>query len=79
MIIENLIDENVAEVLRAMVYVEWVSVEEKVQLRKAGYIVLSQGGSFYCITREGKRLLSEYYPEALTRLAENTDRAVACN
>jgi hypothetical protein len=79
MIIENLTDENVAEVLRAMVYVEWVSVEEKVQLRGAGYIVLSQGGSFYNITSKGKLLLAKYYPEALVWLAENTRQAVARN
>ena len=72
-------DENVAEVLRAMVYVDYVSVEERVQLREAGYIALSQGGSFYNITRNGKQLLSRYYPEALTRLAENTARAVRGN
>ena len=79
MIIENLTEDNVAEVLRAGVYAEWVSVEERVQLRMAGYLVLSQGGSFYNITRKGKRLLSKYYPEALVRLAENTACAVASN
>ena len=79
MIIENLTDENVAEVLRAMTYMEWVSVEERVQLRMAGYIVLSQGGSFYNLARKGKWLLVRYYPEALIRLAENTARVVANN
>jgi predicted transcriptional regulator len=79
MIIENLTDENVAEVLRAGVYADWVSVEERVQLREAGYLALSQGGSYYNITRKGKQLLFKYYPGSLTRLAENTARAVAGN
>ena len=79
MIIENWTDENIAGVLRAGVYAEWVSVEERVQLREAGYLALSQGGSFYNITRKGRCLLSKYYPEALIQLAENTARAVAVN
>jgi len=79
MIIENWTEGNVAEALRAGVYAEWVSVEERVQLRQAGYLVLSQGGSFYNITRKGKLLLAKYYPESLIRLAENTRQAVAHN
>ena len=79
MIIENWTDENIAGVLRAGVYAEWVSVEERVQLREAGYLALSQGGSFYNITRKGKQLLFKYYPEALARLSENTARVVASN
>ena len=79
MIIEDWSGENIAGVLRAGVYAEWTSVEERVQLREAGYLSLSQGGSFYNITRKGRYLLAKYYPEALDQLAKNTADAVGKN